>query len=78
MLIKLFVSYGKYNQREIYDLKEVRIFLFAVKLIIAFRVSELRITGKKVKYQIWNNSGISVVLYCDIIGRFTGIPTLEK
>ena len=35
-------------------------------------------TGKKVKYQFWNNTRTSVVLYWDIIGRFTGIPTLEK
>ena len=30
------------------------------------------------KYQFWNNTGKSVVLYWDIIGRLTGIPTLEK
>ena len=36
------------------------------------------ITGKKVKYQFWNNTGISVVLYWGIIGMFTRIPTLEK
>ena len=35
-------------------------------------------TGKKVKYQFWNNTGISVVLYWGIIGMFTRIPTLEK
>ena len=42
MLIKSFVSYGKYNQREIYDLKEMCIFLFAVKLLMKCRVCELR------------------------------------
>ena len=35
-------------------------------------------TGKKVKYQFWNNTGVSVVLYWSIIGMFTRIPTLEK
>ena len=30
------------------------------------------------KYQFWNNTGISVVLYWGIIGMFTRIPTLEK
>ena len=40
--------------------------------------STLWTTGKKMKYQFWNNTGISVVLYWDIIGRLTGIPTLEK
>ena len=35
-------------------------------------------TGKKVKYQFWNNTGVSVVLYWGIIGMFTRIPTLEK
>lgn len=33
---------------------------------------------KKVKYQFWNNIKISVVLYWDIVGRLTGIPTSEN
>ena len=40
--------------------------------------SDVTDTGKKVKYQFWNNTVVSVVLYWGIIGMFTRIPTLEK
>ena len=47
-------------------------------LTVCCHKSSGRRTGKKVKYQFWNNTGISVVLYWGIIGMFTRIPTLEK
>ena len=64
MLIKSFGSYGKYNQREIYDLKEMRLFLFAVKLIMAIRVCDLRMET------------ISVLIMASRIRKF--LKTLSK
>ena len=48
--------------------------LFAAKLL--HLASQYK--GKKVKYQLWNNIGLSVIFYWDFIGKLFTIPTLGK